>query len=441
MSAGSRSYHDTLPPSLVRRLDQLCDQFEVAWRSGSPPRIEDFLSGWQGAERAALVRELFHLEVYYRRGRGEDCRPEEYQARFPDLDPDWLARTVVTPSQATPPTSSRETAPGELRVPGYEVLGLLGRGGMGVVYKARQVQLNRLVALKVILAGPRAGKEERARFQIEAQAAARLDHPHIVRIYDFGEHEGQAYFSMELLEGVSLRALADRPWPFALAAGLIRDLALAIHHAHERQVIHRDLKPANVFIVSGEWVSGESCLADGASMPHHSPLTPLHSPNTKHQTPAVKILDFGLAKQLDSDLDLTDTGRILGTIQYMAPEQASGDRRAIGPGTDIHALGVILYQLLSGRPAFTGDTLLEVLEAIRSRQPIPLASFRADLPAELAAICGRCLRKAPGQRFASAAALAADLESYLEHAPAEGQRPETPPVDLGTSDREQWWRS
>jgi serine/threonine protein kinase len=297
-----------------------------------------------------------------------------------------------------------------MQVPGYEILEELGRGGMGVVYKARQVHLERLVALKMILAGAHAGREDLARFRIEAQSAARLDHPNIVRVYDCGEHQGLPYFSMELVSGGGLsRKIGGQPWPVATTAHLIRTLALAMHHAHQRNVIHRDLKPSNVLF-----------QRDG--------------------TP--KITDFGLAKQLDSGLDLTATGRVLGTARYMAPEQAAGDIRAIGPATDVHALGVLLYELLTGRPAFAGDTLLETLEQVRSREPIQPVLIRPEVPAELGAICMRCLQKKSAHRHGTAEELAEELQGLLARTLGQGPPPPSSPAeaDADRADRSQWWR-
>jgi serine/threonine protein kinase len=293
-----------------------------------------------------------------------------------------------------------------MTIPGYEILEELGRGGMGVVYKARQVDLDRLVALKMIRAGSHAGPEEQARFRVEAQAAARLDHPHIVRIYHFGEHQGLPYFSMELVSGGSLaRKMAGQPWPLAAAVHLIQTLAQAIHHAHQQHVIHRDLKPANVLF-----------QRDG--------------------TP--RITDFGLAKQLDSSFDLTDTGRILGTARYMAPEQAAGQVRAIGPATDVHALGAILYELLTGRHVFDSSSWLEALEQVRSREPVSPTAFRPELPAELAAICLRCLLKNPAQRFCTAEELAGALQRWRAEEPGANASPIQ--TESGETDRSQWWR-
>jgi serine/threonine protein kinase len=294
-----------------------------------------------------------------------------------------------------------------MTIAGYEILEELGRGGMGVVYKARQVDLDRLVALKMILAGFHASPEERARFRIEAQAAARLDHPHIVRIFHFGEHEGLPYFSMEFIPGGSLgRMTAGRPWHAPTAAHLVRTLARAVHHAHQHNIVHRDLKPSNILL-----------RADG--------------------TP--KITDFGLAKQLDSSLDLTDTGRILGSARYMAPEQAEGNIRAIGPATDIHALGAILYELLTGRPPFDGQTVLEALGHVRWSQPVPPRALRPELPAVLEEICLRCLRKDPARRYATAEGLAGALQDGDMEKPAAPSAQEIiPPPDQ--PDRSQWWR-
>jgi serine/threonine protein kinase len=295
-----------------------------------------------------------------------------------------------------------------MTIPGYDILEELGRGGMGVVFKARQVHLDRVVAVKMMLPRAVVGAEELSRFRVEAQAAARLDHPNIVRVFDFGEHEGRPYFSMEFVPGGSLRTLLGAAWQPAAAAGLVHTLAEAIHHAHQRQVIHRDLKPANVLM---------------------------------HQGSTPKISDFGLAKKLDSDVDLTATGQLLGTVQYMAPEQATGDKGAIGPATDVHALGLILYQLLTGRPAFQGSTLLEILEHIRGREPAPPRTLAPGVPAALESICLRCLHKPPHRRFATARALAESLQAFLTDsasAPPPQPLPDPPHPD---DPRRHWWRS
>jgi serine/threonine protein kinase len=271
-------------------------------------------------------------------------------------------------------------------VPGYEILGEVGRGGMGVVYKARQLSLNRLVALKLIRDGALAGSQERARFRIEALAAARMRHPNIIPIYEVGEHQGRPYFAMELAEGGSLDArLAGRPQPDHQAAGLIRALALAVQHAHEQNIVHRDLKPANILLT-----------ADGEP----------------------RITDFGLAKRLDGESTaLTEDGAVLGTAGYMAPEQAAGRVREIGPLADVYALGAILYELLTGRPPFQAESWNQLLDQVLHEEPASPARLRPDVPRDLETICLKCLEKEPGRRYAAAVDLADDLGRWLAGKP------------------------
>jgi tetratricopeptide (TPR) repeat protein len=286
-------------------------------------------------------------------------------------------------------------------VAGYEILGVLGRGGMGVVYRARQISLNRIVALKMILAGSHAGPQELARFRTEAEAVARLQHPNIVQIHEIGEQEGRPYFSLEYIDGGSLAAqLHGTPQPPRPAAHLIETLARAVHYAHERGIVHRDLKPANILLVSGGVVSGES-----------SPGTTHHSPLATHQP---KITDFGLAKLMNREESLTATGEIVGTINYMAPEQAWGKSKVkiISPAVDVYALGAILYEMLTGRPPFQGETLQDTLEQVWSEDPVPPRRLQPRVPADLETICLKALQKEPGQRYTSAGALADDLHRF-----------------------------
>lgn len=274
-------------------------------------------------------------------------------------------------------------------IPGYEVLGELGRGAMGVVYKARQVNLKRVVALKMILAGGQAGSEMVARFRAEAESVAKLQHPHIVQIHEIGEHEGRPYFSLEFLEGGSLdRKLSGNPQPPKSAAELVETIARAMQAAHERGIVHRDLKPGNV-------------LLSVEGMP--------------------KITDFGLAKQLDVDSGQTQSGAILGTPSYMAPEQASGRSRDIGPASDIYALGAILYEMLTGRAPFKGASVLDTLEQVRSQEPVSPRQLQPQLPRDLDTICLKCLEKTPGKRYSSAAALADDLVRFMNKEPIQAR--------------------
>jgi serine/threonine protein kinase len=276
-------------------------------------------------------------------------------------------------------------------VPGYEVLEELGRGGMGVVYKAQQVSLNRPVALKMIRDSALASPEQLTRLRTEANAAARLQHPHIVQIYDLYQHNGLPFYAMEYVPGGTLaQGLQRQPQPPRRAAELVEKLARAVHYAHQQGIIHRDLKPANVLIAP-----------DG--------------------TP--KISDFGLAKQLDARSGMTPSSAIVGTPSYMAPEQASGKSKDIGPATDVYALGALLYEALTGRPPFEGESILATLDQVRFQEPVPPTQVQPDVPADLEEVCLRCLQKEPERRYPSAAALAEDLQRFLEGRPVSSPPP------------------
>ena len=314
------------------------------------------------------------------------------------------------------------------QVPGYELLGEVGRGGMGVVYMARQLSLNRIVALKMILAGVHADPEARARFRREAEAVAALQHPNIVQIYEIGEAGGHLYLALEYVEGGNLATHLQRgPWPAHLAAELVLLLAQATQYAHSRGVIHRDLKPANVLL---RRVGAVAPLAStGAPSPKgnmtDAPLWPL----PRDLEP--KITDFGLAKRLEESGSVgTQSGAVMGTPSYIAPEQAAGRNREIGPAVDIYALGAILYELLTGRPPFLGETPLDIILKVLHDDPLPLRRLKPDIPLDLETICLKCLEKQPSQRYPSAAALAEDLRRFLEGEPILA-RPLSGPALLG----------
>jgi WD40 repeat protein len=291
-----------------------------------------------------------------------------------------------------------------VQVPGYEILEVLGRGGMGIVYKARQISLKRLVALKMILSGPHAHKEEIERFRIEAEAVARLRHPNIVQIYEVGECDGSPYCSLEYIEGESLQKhLAGTPLAPAEAAALTETLARSVHHAHQAGIIHRDLKPANI-LLGGTREEGPGTAEQSSAVPGPSSLVP-------------KITDFGLAKRLDDDSGKTHAGAILGTPSYMAPEQALGESGRVGPLADVYALGALLYETLTGRPPFRAASLMETIEQVRNLEAVSPRQLNAQVPRDLETICLKCLQKEPGKRYESALALASDLRLFLEKRP------------------------
>jgi serine/threonine-protein kinase len=321
------------------------------------------------------------------------CERLAAAARGIALEADGSVTALLRPGG---PPGGAEARPAVRAFGGHELLERLGQGGMGVVWKARQVRLNRLVALKMVRFPEAADAHALERFRREGEAVARLAHPNVVEVYDSGEHDGQPYYSMELLEGGSLaRRVAAGPLPPREACGLVRTLALAMQAAHDRKIVHRDLKPANVLFAT-----------DG--------------------TP--KITDFGLAKLLDADAGQTQTGDVMGTASYMSPEQARGDAGLVGPPTDVYALGAILYELLAGRPPFRGPTRVATLEQVRTREPPPLAGAAPREAAGLEAVCRKCLEKEPARRYESAAALADDLGRWLDGQPTAARRSGRPPA-------------
>jgi serine/threonine protein kinase/WD40 repeat protein len=447
-------------PALARHIEGVCNRFEAAWKAGQRPALEEFVRGTVEPERSELLRELLGLVLAYCSQSDDRPNLEAYLLRFAQdvaVAPAGL-REQVPPSPARPdPPNDRETlkairargtvqdpkgtgpplptkaaeaepptvppqppagkasVPGKVTVPGYEILAELGRGGMGVVYKARHTALKRLVALKMILAGGYAGAAEVARFRSEAEAVARLQHPGIVQIYEVGEVDGRPFFALEFVEGGSLAEQLDgTPLPARPAAHLVKQLAQAMHAAHQRGIVHRDLKPANVL------------LQGKAENPN--PKSEARNPKSEHGGRTVsglgfwlsafspKVTDFGLAKKLD-EAGQTQSGAIMGTPSYMAPEQGGGKSGGIGPAADVYALGAILYELLSGRPPFKAPTPLDTVLQVLSDEPVAPAQLNPKVPRDLETICLKCLMKSPMRRYASAAALADDLGKFLAGEP------------------------
>jgi tetratricopeptide (TPR) repeat protein/tRNA A-37 threonylcarbamoyl transferase component Bud32 len=390
----SRARADPMPECDGPLLTLLLKCQRRAWRQGEPTPVETYLAQYPTVRSdTQAVLDLIYHEIVLREEAGDSAPLEEYLRRFPELASELRLQFELEQAIQSTPTLQAENDPtvfggGSSRpaptsipsVPGYEIFGELGRGGMGVVYKARQMRLNRIVALKMILAGNHASPEAGLRFLAEAESVARMHHPHVVQIFAFGECDGCPYFEMEYVAG---GCLADRldgtPRPPRDAARLVEILARAIHEAHRLGIVHRDLKPANILLT-----------ADGIP----------------------KIGDFGLAKCLDIETGLTRTQSIVGSPSYMAPEQAGQSTTPIGPAADVYSLGAILYELLTGRPPFQAATVLETLEQVRSDEPIAPSRLRPKLPRDLVTICLKCLEKEPARRYASSIELADDLRRF-----------------------------
>jgi serine/threonine protein kinase len=394
------------PESREQFLSALRADQSERWQRGERVRAESYLEQYPelAGDPEAVLR-LIQQEVLLRLGSGERPALDEYLERFaPHADPirqAWAHLHMANPELASrdPDSTASEAhtlasphrGAKPLSLPGFELFEELGKGGMGVVLRARDVALDQPRAIKLIRAGAFAGEEARQRFHTEAKATARLDHPGVVRIFSFGEHDEVLFICMELLPGGSLQArLCQGPLGIREAAELVRQLALAVQHAHDKGVLHRDLKPANI-LLSG----------DG--------------------TP--RVSDFGLAKLLDADDGLTRTGAIMGTASYMAPEQAEGRTDTTGERTDVYSLGAILYECLIGKPPFKAESRARTLELVKNQPPTPPGRLRAAVPRELASICLKCLEKSPEQRYDSAAGLAEDLERWLRGLPTVARPP------------------
>lgn len=396
-------------------LDAALDRQKKDWLEGSRPTVSDLLRDSSLPSSHDVLLDLIYNEIVVREELGESPSLEEYIAQYPHLERDLrlhfevhravqdelLASTFEDGLGAsTRENSSQSGTPGS-NLGGYEIVGELGRGGMGIVYRARHRRLKRFVAIKMIQPDRRPSTRELARFRCESEAIARLHHPNIVQIFEVGEENGSPYLALELAEGGTLQQrLQDLPYEPRAAAGLIEFLARALQHAHENHIVHCDLKPANVLFVG-----------DG--------------------TP--KITDFGLAKLLkregDEPRDATRPGDPAGTPRYMSPEQASGQSGKVGPTTDVYGLGTLLYEAMTGRAPFVAPGVVETLDKIRNEEPLPPRRLQKNIPRDLETICLKCLQKDPVKRYHSARELAEDLERFLKSEPIEARR--TPLLEQG----------
>jgi serine/threonine-protein kinase len=367
-------------------LDEVIADYLEALEAGRPPERRTWL-----ARHPELADEL---AAFFADQDQFSCLVAPLRVAGPAMPPTPRPPMKVSLAVASAPAAS--PADSSVRSFGdFELLEEIARGGMGIVYKARQVSLNRIVALKTILAGEMASPADVQRFRLEAEAAANLDHPHIVPIFEIGEHDGLQYFSMKLIEGGDLRQHV--PW-FAgrarAAARLVRTLARAVDYAHQRGLLHRDLKPANVLLQP-------RTKASGSEADDWEPL----------------ITDFGLARRFQTDQGLTPSGTAVGTPSYMAPEQAGARKKALTTSADVYSLGAILYELLTGRPPFRAETPLDTLLDVLQREPQRPRALVPQLDLDLETICLKCLDKEPEKRYQSAAALAGDLQRFLDDEP------------------------
>ncbi len=411
----------TLCPSDETLAGLLADALSTTERDALVPHVEACV---RCQEKLAHLTEISDAKTWQRaehrapRTEAEDeimRRLKRARRSSPPFRPDPADNTIegFTPGGLAAPAEIDSQWPA---VPGYEIIGVLGRGGMAIVYMARHLALQRIVALKMLENWALAGKKELARFRAEADVIARLQHPNIVQIYDVGDVDGRPYFALEYVPGGSLaQHLNGTPQSARQAARFVEVLARAVQAAHANGVVHRDLKPANILLVSAP--------QDAAGALDKTRASNALAADSGLLKAVPKITDFGVAKCAHGDGEarlhqsLTVTGDLLGTPSYMAPEQASPKGPPVGPAADIYALGAILYELLTGRPPFKGETPLDTVLQVLHSEPVSVSGLQPNVPRDLETICQKCLRKEPRHRYHSVSELADDIQSFLRGGP------------------------